>query len=126
MTLSKRHLPKKALQALKQGSSIRSSSSARPMLLEKQSKVTVVGGDQVTESLAAVMKKSLRRMGLLGRCDAKLQRQHVEGLAALWFSQHPGLDATLEAVRIHREAVQDTCPPAAMYTELKWLHWDQD
>ena len=96
------------------------------MLLEKQSKVTVVGGDQGTESLAAVMKKSLRRMGLLGRCDAKLQRQHVEGLAALWFSQHPGLDAMLEAVRIHREAVQDTCPPAAMYTELKWLHWDQD
>ena len=89
------------------------------MLLEKQSKVTVVGGDQGTESLAAVMKKSLRRMGLLGRCDAKLQRQHVEGLAALWFSQHPGLDAMLEAV-------QDTCPPAAMYTELKWLHWDQD
>ena len=43
-----------------------------PMLLEKQSKVTVVGGDQGTESLAAVMKKSLRRMGLLGRCDAKL------------------------------------------------------
>ena len=43
-------------------------------------------------------------MGLLGRCDAKLQRQHVEGLAALWFRQHPGLDSMLEAVRIHREA----------------------
>ena len=58
-------------------------------------------------------------MGILGRCDAKLQRQHVEGLAALWFSQHPGLDSMLEAVRIHhKEAVQDTCPRAQMYSEL--------
>ena len=96
------------------------------MLLERQSKVMVVGGDQGTESLAAVIKKSLRRMGLLGRCDAKLQRQHVEGLAALWFSQHPGLDSMLEAVRIHKEAVQDTCPPAQMYSELNWLNWEQD
>ena len=46
-------------------------------------------------------------MGFLGRCDAKLQRQHVEGLAALWFRQHPGFDSVLEAVRIHREAVQE-------------------
>ena len=65
-------------------------------------------------------------MGFLGRCDAKLQRQHVEGLAALWFRQHPGLDSMLEAVRIHREAVQDTCPPAQMCSELKWLNWEQD
>ena len=63
---------------------------------------------------------TLRRMGFLGRCDAKLQRQHVEGLAALWLRQHPGLDSMLEAVRIHREAVQDTCPPAQMYSELNW------
>ena len=69
---------------------------------------------------------TLRKMGLLGRCDAKLQRQHVEGLAALWFRQYPGLDSMLEAVRIHRDAVQDTCPPAQMYSELKWLNWEQD
>ena len=65
-------------------------------------------------------------MGLLGRCDAKLQRQHVEvNLAALWFRQHPGLDSMLEAVRIQREAVQDTCPPAQMHSELKRLNWEQ-
>ena len=57
-------------------------------------------------------------MGFLGRCDAKLQRQHVEGLAALWFRQHPGLDSMLEAVRIHREA--------QMCSELKRLNWEQD
>ena len=65
-------------------------------------------------------------LGILGRCDAKLQREHAEGLAALWFSQHPGLGSMLEAVRIHREAVQDTCPPAQMYSERSWLSWEQD
>ena len=57
------------------------------MLLEKQNQVSVVGGDQGTESLAAVIEKSLRRMGLL--------------LAALWLSQHPGMDSMLQAVKMH-------------------------
>ena len=34
----------------------------------------------------------------------------VDGLAALWFSEHPGLDSMLQAVKKHRKAVQDTCP----------------
>ena len=32
----------------------------------------------------------------------------------------------LEAVRIHREVVQDTCLPAQVYSELSWLNWEED
>ena len=76
--VNKKWLPRKALHALRSSSS--SSSKSKPMMKETKSQMTIVGGDQSTESLAAVIKRSLRRMNKLGRTDAKLVHERVDQL----------------------------------------------
>ena len=118
---NKKWVPRKALEALKSSSS---SSTSKPMFKETRKEVAIVGGDQSTESLAGVIKRSLRRMNKLGRCDAKLALEHVDALAAVYFAETPGLEELLKAVAGHRKRFQDQCKPAEMYTDLSWLHWD--
>ena len=82
-------LPHKALDALRSSSS--SSLKSKPKMKETTSQITIVGGDHSKESLAALMKRSLRMMDKLGRTDAKLVHEHV--WSAVFFSEEPGLEA---------------------------------
>ena len=97
------------------------------MRLERGANITVAAGDQSTESLASTVKNTLRRTGRLGRSDARLRMEHVASLAALFFSQTPGLDVLLKAVALCWKHMQDAVSPASMCSDLtwSWMHWNE-
>ena len=116
--VSFKHVPKILLKSLmKKGGEYK-----KPMMIPAGSSAgKIIGGDQACESLASTMTRSMRRMNLTGRLDASLDMEHINPMAAVFFSTTPSLESIVEAFANYRQRHEDAVPPAEMYTNLKWM-----
>ena len=78
-----------------------------------------MAGDNCVEGLFGNARTGMQRQNMTGRrCASKA---HVNFLASCWQLRKPGLYGVLEAMRIHRQYVQDVVPPVQAYKETGWL-----
>ena len=72
----------------------------------------------MAESLVAVGKKQLRRLGQLGGAKDRLGHRHI--LAAYYIHNKPGLDSVLHALRLHREKTNGALAPSNCFKKPLW------
>ena len=106
--LDKAKLGKTALRFLKGKSRAKVSSRS----------VTLVGGDQRCEALAGSMKRMPRRLGLLGK--GRKTKSHIQGLSAVFLTEHVGIEPVLQAFACFRSACQDHMSPQQMWAHTDW------
>ena len=69
---------------------------------ERQNSFVLTAGDNVAESIAAISKKQLRRMGLLST-SAQDPIEHRNLLCAHYLNKGPGLLRVLRALALHKQ-----------------------
>lgn len=88
---------------------------------QKGKHLRVVGGDQKCESLAASIKKSMRRAAKLGRGAADCSGEHIDPMALHYLSLFPGLLSVTNAFKEYIEWSTDRIPPKEAYKDMSWL-----
>ena len=98
-TLKTKDLPKQALKVLKKN---------------KRARV----GPRLTKH-ASILKKCLRRLGLLGR--SARSKGHIDGLAAEFLTRQTGLEAIVQAFACYRHRYEDKVQPKELFSQTDFL-----
>ena len=89
-----------------------------PVVREQKNSFLVTGGDNVAESLVALGKKQLRRLGQLGGAKDRLEHRNI--LSAYFIHKKPGLNSVLHALKLHREKTNGALPPSDCFKKPLW------
>ena len=111
------NIPKKGLSRPQQ--EVLRSLTTQGCCVERRHCFTMVGGDNVAESMASVTKHQLRRHGLSR--NAKDPIEHRNTLAVHYLNKNPGLEAVLSALARFRTTVsQGLVAPSRAFLEAPW------
>ena len=111
------NIPKKGLSRPQE--EVLRSLTTQGCCVERRHCFTMVGGDNVAESMASVTKHQLRRHGLSR--NAKDPIEHRNTLAVHYLNKNPGLEAVLSALARFRTTVsQGLVAPSRAFLEAPW------
>ena len=111
------NIPKKGLSKTQEH--VLRSLTTQGCCLERRHCFTMVGGDNVAESIASVTKGQLRRHGLSRNSTDRIE--HRNTLAVHYLNKNPGLDAVLSALARFRSTLScGLVAPSRAFLEAPW------